>query len=177
MPRIVEDTRQQVSKHDHVREWMRGHGVEFWPRARALPFGDYVAENEDGTPYGNISVDTKKDIQELVMDVGRDHERFRRECERARASGYRLVVLVESAGRYRDRGQLSKWVSDVCRRCRRCQPSTSDRCVRYRSKPMQGKALAEIISTMERRYGVRFEFVSKREAARRICEILGVEVS
>lgn len=177
MPRVIEDSRQQRSKHTHIESWMNGHGVEFWPRARALPFGDYIAENDDGTPYGNISIDTKKDVQELVMDVGRDHARFVRECERAKAAGYRLVVLVESAGRYEDRGQLSKWTSDVCRRCRKCEPSTSPKCVTYRTKPMQGSTLVKILGTLERRYGVRFEFVSKRATARRICEILGVEVS
>ena len=176
MPRIVEDSRQQRNKHDHIAAWMDGHGVEFLPRARALPFGDYVAENDDGTPYGNVSIDTKKDVQELVMDVGRDHARFVRECERAKSAGYRLVILVESAERYRDRGQLAKWVSTVCQRCRKCVPSISKGCAAHRVKPMQGSTLVKILDALERRHGVRFEFVSKRGCARRICELLGIEV-
>ena len=176
MPRIVEDSRQQRSKHEHIESWMNGHGVDFLPRARALPFGDYIAENEDGTPYGNISIDTKKDVQELAANVGREHDRFVRECERARTAGYRLVVLVESADRYNDRSQLSKWVSDVCRRCRKCIPSTTHGCAAHRSKPMQGQTLVKILDAMERRHGVRFEFVGRRGCARRICEILGIEV-
>ena len=150
---------------------MAVHGVDFRPRERALPFGDYVSDNG-----GNVAVDTKYDVQELVMDVGRDHARFVRECERARAAGFRLVVLVESSERYNLPGQLEKWVSKVCRMCRACTPSKNARCMRHRTKPMQGDTLVKVLRTMERNHGVRFEFVSKRNCARRICELLGEEV-
>lgn len=165
---IEEDSRQQESKHRHIERWMEGHGVEFRPRARALPFGDYMSDNGS-----NVSVDTKKDVQELAMDCGRDHSRFVRECERARDAGYRLVILVESSDRYNDRTELERWISDVCRRCRKCDPRFAARCKKYRTKPMQGPTLAKIVDTLERRYGVRFEFVSKTKAAKRICELLG----
>ena len=169
---VIEDTRQQREKHEHIKAWMEAHGVAFDQRSRALPFGDYVSDNGS-----NVVVDTKKDVQELVMDVGRDHDRFVRECERARAAGFRLVVLIESSARYNDRVELARWVSDVCRRCRRCDPRFSARCKAKRSKPMQGSTLAKILDAMERRHGVRFEFVSKAQCARRICELLGEEVS
>lgn len=168
---VIEDTRQQREKHDHIRTWMEAHGVGFEQRSRALPFGDYVSDNGS-----NVAIDTKKDVQELAMDLGRDHDRFARECERAREAGYRLVVLVESSTRYEDRVELSRWVSDVCRRCRMCDPRFSAGCKKYKCKPMQGDRLAKIASTMERRYGVRFEFCSRAKAARRICELLGEEV-
>lgn len=168
---IVEDTRQQHGKHEHIERWMAAHGVEFRPRALALPFGDYASDNGS-----NVAVDTKKDIQELAMDVGRDHARFVRECERAREAGHRLVVLVESSARYNDRVELARWVSDVCRRCRMCDPRLSVRCRRYRVRPMQGATLAKIVDAIERRHGVRFEFVSRARCARRICELLGEEV-
>lgn len=169
---VIEDTRQQREKHEHIKTWMEAHGVAFDQRSRALPFGDYVSDNGS-----NVAIDTKKDVQELVMDVGRDHDRFVRECERARAAGYRLVILVESSERYNDRSQLARWTSKVCLMCRACRPSESDRCKRHRAKPMQGVTLAKIIAAMERRYGVRFEFIGKRDAARRICELLGEEVA
>lgn len=169
---VTEDSRQQQGKHTHIAAWMEAHGVAFEQRSRALPFGDYVSDNGS-----NVAVDTKKDIQELVMDVGRDHDRFVRECERARDAGFRLVVLVESSARYNDRLELARWVSDVCRRCRRCDPRLSVRCRRYRARPMQGATLAKIVDALERRHGVRFEFVSRAQCARRICELLGEEVS
>lgn len=148
---------------------MESHGVEFKPRAVALPFGDYMA---DGS---NVAVDTKKNVQELAMDVGRDHKRFVRECERARDAGYRLVILVEKHPEYNERDQLYKWVSYACRRCRKCRPLTSKGCARFRNKPMQGPTVAKIITRLEEKYGVRFEFCRKRDTARRICELLGVD--
>lgn len=168
---IIEDTRQQREKHEHIKMWMEAHGVAFEQRSRALPFGDYMSDNGS-----NVVVDTKKDVQELVMDVGRDHDRFIRECDKARAAGYRLVVLVESSARYNDRSQLERWTSKVCLMCRACRPSQENGCKRYRSKPMQGSTLVKILDAMERRHGVVFEFVSKKDAARRICELLGEKV-
>lgn len=172
MPKIIEDSRQQAHKHDHIESWMRAHGVEFEPRARALPFGDYM---RDGS---NISVDTKKDIQELVMDVGRDHARFARECDRARSDGWRLVVLVESGKRYNTRPELEGWTSGVCGRCpdmmhNRCDPHDKG-CKRHHYRPMQGETLYKITRRMELEHGVRFVYCDKADTAMVICEILGV---
>ena len=166
---IVEDTRQQAGKHDRIAKWMAAHGVEFAPRAAALPFGDYML---DGS---NISIDTKKDVQEVAGNVGKDHARFARECDRAADEGYRLVILIEEHPEYNDRSKLYTWVSYVCRRCRRCNPLKSGKCLRYRVKPMNGPTVAKILTKLEADHGVRFEFCAKRDTARRICEILGVE--
>lgn len=173
---IVEDTRQQAGKHDHVERWMREHGVEFQPRARALPFGDYM---RDGS---NVSIDTKKDVQELAMDVGRDHARFVRECQKARTAGYKLVVLVESTTTLNCPDLLRRWTNRVCKWCNArkkvgCDPHQPGRCAKFprsRCKPMQGETLVKTLKTMEGRYGVTFEFCSKKSTARRICELLGV---
>ena len=166
---IIEDTRQQEGQHRHVAAWMRSHGVDFAPRARALPYGDYMREGS------NISIDTKKDLDELAGNLGREHARFARECDRARADGYRLVILTEAGERYNDVGELSGWLGYACRKCRRCDPADpSSRCTRYRSKPMHGARLASIMAGMERDHGVRFYFCDRRDTARSICEILGV---
>lgn len=162
------DTRQQKGKHRHVDGWFEARGVPF--EYRKLDFGDYA--RADGA--SNVAVDTKKDVAEVAGNVGRDHARFARECDRAREAGWRLVVLVEEHPEYNDRAALSTWVSGACRRCRRCDPR-SDACRRYRFKPMQGGPLAKIVAGLERNHGVRFEFCSRRDTARRICELLGVE--
>lgn len=166
---IVEDTRQQARKHNNIEKWMAAHGVDFAPRAAALPFGDYMLEGS------NISIDSKQDVQEVAGNIGRDHARFVRECDRARAEGYRLIILVEEHPEYSDRSKLHGWVSYVCRRCRRCNPLRDKGCKKYRSKPMNGPTVARIIGKLEEDHGVRFEFCSKRDTARRICELLGVD--
>ena len=175
-PQVICDTRQQAGHHGHVDGWLEAHGVSY--EYRKVDFGDYVRGDE----AGNVSVDTKKDVQELAANCGRDHARFVRELVRARDAGWRLYVLVEQHPEYEDRAKLEGWVSGVCRRCHfrargMCRPSETRgaRCLRG-ARPMQGDALAKILDTMERRYGVRFMFCAKRDTARVICGLLGVEV-
>lgn len=168
---LYADTRQQSGKHVHVDRWFEEHGVEF--EYKKLDFGDYMV---DGLK-SNYSVDTKQDMQELAGNLGRAHDRFARECERAAAAGCRLVILVEQHPEYNERALVDSWTSGVCLRCRRCNPrEKGSRCVKYRCKPMQGPQLARIMATMERKYGVRFEFCSRKDTAKRICELLGIEV-
>ena len=167
MTKIQIDTRQQAHKHDHVDNWFKLHGIEYF--YKKLDFGDYQ------TVGSNISIDSKQSLDELAGNLGREHARFARECDRARADGYRLVVLTEAGERYNDVGELSRWLGYACRKCRRCDPADpSSRCARYRSKPMHGARLASIMAGMERDHGVHFYFCDRRDTARSICEILGV---
>lgn len=176
MPQIRIDTRQQAGKHVHVDKWFESHGIEYV--YEKLDFGDYA--RADG--FGNISCDTKKDVQEVAQNLGHDHARFVRECVRAKEAGYRLYVLVEQHPEYNDRELLKRWVSGVCGRCShrksgRCMgPETQGgrRCPNG-TKPMQGQTVAAIMRTLESKYGVRFMFCDKRDTARIICELLGVE--
>lgn len=168
---IYEDTRQQEGKHEAKRAWFAAHGVEVV--RKKLDAGDYATEQS------NVLVDTKRGLSEVAMDVGRDHDRFAREMERARDAGYRLVVLVEVGAPYRTTEDVARWTNDVCKRCdwyKRllCDPIARGRCRKYRSKPMRGSTMAKIIRSMERDYGCRFEYVNPRYSARRICELLGV---
>lgn len=168
--KLYEDTRQKPDAHRVKNLWWRRHGVEVV--RRKLDFGDYV----DASGRSNVSVDTKQGISELAMDVGRDHDRFVREFERARAAGFRLVVLVEEGARYNDRALMDGWVPVPCRRCGRCGRSPGERCLKYRSRPVQGRSVRRSIATMERDHGVRFEFCDRKDTARRVCELLGLEV-
>lgn len=161
------DTRQQKDKHGNIDLWLDAHKVEY--EYRKLDFGDY------STPSSNISVDTKQGMVEVAGNVGRDHARFARECDRAAAEGWRLVVLVEEHPEFeRDRSLMDGWVAYPCRRCRRCDPLSSTGCRRYRSKPMQGATIRRIIEGLERNHGCRFMFCNRRKTARIICELLGV---
>lgn len=167
MTRIQIDTRQQVGKHTNIDSWFDSHGIEYF--YQKLDFGDY-AEVDNG---GNIVVDSKQDIQEVAGNVGHDHARFVRECDRAAEAGYRLYILVEEHPEYADRDLLATWVSGVCRRCRKCDPLES-KCVARRFKPLNGPTLRKIIDRIEYDHGARFLFCDKRDTARVICELLGV---
>ena len=158
---VYEDTRQQAGKHKAKHRWFEAHGVDVV--RRKLDFGDYMA---DGS---NVSVDTKKDIYEVASNLTAQHDRFRRECERAAAEGCRLVVLVENRSGVSDLGSLSEWREDADHLSMRVRRSGN----RY-ARRIDGATLSKAMSTMFERYGVRFEFCHPNDSARRICEELGV---
>lgn len=172
--KIYEDTRQQVArgdKHELKHSWFAAHDVMVV--RKKLDFGDYAA---DGS---NVVVDTKRNVGELAMDVGRDHARFVREMERARDAGYRLIILVESGKPYDSLDSLYGWTSSACRMCRlfktrECNPREVVNCLKYHRKPMQGVSVAKICKRMEERYDCRFVFVHPAHAAATICKLLGV---
>ena len=160
-----------MGRHSLKHAWWSAHGVEI--ERRKLDTGDYWAE---GSAF---LVDTKKDVQELAGNVGRDHDRFVRELDRARDAGCRLFILVEEHEAYNDRERLHRWVCRTCRMCaefraKRCDPN-ADACRIRRFKPMNGAKLAKIVATLERDHGALFLFTRRGDSARTICDLLGVE--
>lgn len=181
MMELYEDTLQQRGKHEAKHKWFESHGVKLsqtrFDGKHAVPvsFGDYY---RDGA---NVVVDTKRDISEVAKNInGKEHDRFKRECVRAAQAGYRLIVLVENREGVSCLRDLLPWINDHCRYCayyRRegCVPTDGGKCARHNTrKPIQGARLARAMSTMTTRYGVRFEFCTPGEAAKRICDLLGV---
>lgn len=173
---LVEDTRQQIhdgDKHAVKHEWWAAHGIEVV--RRKLDFGDYSV---DGS---NIFVDTKQSIDELASNLGRGHDRFRREIARANAAGCLLVVLVETT-EATCLDDVMEWVNGHCRHCnkfysRACKPfDQKSVCLRHGTKkPLQGPTLHQQMDTMQKTRCVRFEFTKPEASARRICELLGVK--
>ena len=169
------DTRQQAGKHENKHEWWALHGV---PTVRVkLDFGDYMT---DGS---NRSIDTKRSIDEIAQNInGKQHGRFKRECQRAAAAGYRLVILIENEDGITDFGSLQAWTNTHCRYCvhfnkKACDPRDSgEKCRKHGTrKPIQGERLAKAMQTMTERYGVLFAFCHPKESAKIICELLGVK--
>lgn len=173
---LYEDSRQQVhdgDKHALKHEWWAAHGIQV--ERRALPYGDYM---RDGS---NVTVDTKRNVAEIAQNIcGKNHDRFRRECQRASADGYRLVVLVENVHGYESPADAIGWVNAHCRACRlykkyECNPGTTPKCERHGTKPpAQGPQVAAAMVTMSRKYGVMFEFCTPDDAGKTVCELLGV---
>ena len=146
---ILCDTRQQPGKHDNIEAYFRRHEIAF--ERQALFVGDYAIANDQ-----RRSVDSKSGVLELLQDVHGDHERFRRECERAQAAGIQLLVLVEEV---LPEGGLSAWQSP---RDRNGRPRTRANLEHLR------KALL----TMTAKYGVRFRFCDPKDTGRLIVEYL-----
>lgn len=181
---IWEDSLQQHGKHSVKHAWWSAHGVtvvriRFDGTHEQCPvsFGDYY------TPGSNRVVDTKRSVDEIAGNIGgKQHQRFKRECQRARGAGYRLIVLVENKHGYTTLDAVREWVNGHCSVCGhyrrdRCDPrDLSTKCPKHGTrKPIQGDRLVKAMRTMAERYGVEFRFCNPSESARIVCELLGVE--
>ena len=120
-----------------------------------LFIGDYQDFNRP-----QIIVDRKQNIAELVKNCTADHERFRRELQRAQMANTTLVVLVEQ-NRYKDRDRwihvesiedLMLWES----------PHTA----------IRGEKVYRVLRSWMAKYPLRVEFCDKRSTGRRIYEII-----
>jgi len=165
------DTRQQAGRHDLKEYYWAAHGVEI--RRTKLFVGDYTLPTNQ-----SICIDTKKDIQEIVGDIcGKQHERFRNECLRAQEAGIKLIVLIEDDtvdenGRYliNDIRDLHKWQNPR----KKIRVKRDGQWVQKYPNATSGVSLKKAMITMTVRYGVDFQFVRKKDAGKRILELLGV---
>lgn len=117
-----------------------------------LDVGDYMTD-----PPGRVSVDRKQNLIEVVANVCQQHERFTKECIRAKESGIKLIFLIEHGGAIKTLEDVKEWKNP-----------------RLEVSPyaVSGKRLYQIMKTYEAKYGVRWEFCNKRVTGRRIVELL-----
>lgn len=211
---LISDKGQQKGKHTAKENYWKDQGIEVL--TMPLPCGDYIIanervmdvinrKNERGVPVKkmdflgtyNATVDTKKDIQELVGDIcGKQHARFRDECILAQNNGIKLYVLVQNAGglikgtkdiynpTIRALDELHKWKNPRLFVMKR----TSDVIGHYKSgKPIyrrtqrypaatRGETLMKACKTMQKKYGVEFIFCSNSEQGTKVIELLQQEV-
>lgn len=147
---VLCDTRQQAGKHGNIDAYFAKTGIKM--DRCALYVGDYALAHDGGRV-----VDTKQDVIELIHDVmTSDHERFRRECERAQEAGIRLLVLTEET---LPEGGLSAWQS----------PKKRDG---KKLTAVNGETLRRALLTMTVKYGVRFRFCDANSTGRIIAEYL-----
>lgn len=167
---ILEDTRNQVGKHDLKAEYFAQNGIEI--RRTKLYVGDYTLPTNQ-----SICIDTKKDIQELIGDIcGKQHERFRNELLRAKESGIRLIILIEDDGGFCDYkktifnkpvtslNDLFSWKNPrlfIWKKGKQLYPNAT-----------KGSVLAKACMTMESKYDCCFIFCRKKDAGKKIVELL-----
>ena len=85
---IIIDTREKPKAIVNIKKYFDAHGIEYV--SKKLDFGDYMTDE-----HGKISIDRKQNIDELAKNCTIEHDRFKRELERARKAGAKLVILVE----------------------------------------------------------------------------------
>lgn len=147
---IIEDTRQQASKHFLKHKFFADNQIKV-VRSK-LPIGDYA-----NIKNMSVIVDTKKDIQEIIGNVTKDHKRFIKECDLAAESGIKLIILIENEDGVTSINELYKWYNKR---------------LKWSPNATTGRTLAKILTGIEYRHSVVFEFCKPNEAGKRIVELL-----
>ena len=166
---ILEDTRNVVGKHSFKHKWFAENGIEV--RRTKLYCGDYTLPTNQ-----SVCIDTKQNLLELCGNVcGKEHARFRRECERAQEAGIKLIILVEndrqqigSTGIWnpaiRKLSELSKWANPrlfIRKGGKQLYPNAT-----------RGATLMKACMTMEKKYSCRFLFCTPEESGAEIVRLL-----
>lgn len=153
---IIEDTRNQSGKHKHINAYFALHGIKV-VRSKML-VGDYQIAND-----GRVAVDTKKDVLELFMNLGKDHQRFRRECELAKAADIQLIILTEEE---LPGGRIDNWVSP------KFKSSNAYHTAGTPKSKANPHTMRKIMITMTKKYGVVFKFCNKEDTGAKVVELL-----
>lgn len=149
---LIEDTRQQKDKHILKHNFFNDNDISVL-RSK-LPVGDYANIKDM-----SIVVDTKKDIQEIISNVTKQHERFRSECELANSNGIKLIVLIENKQNVTCIKDLAGWYNWR---------------LKTNKRATTGKQLMKILYTMEDKYNVEFQFCSPENSPLKILELLNI---
>lgn len=144
------DTREHKYELARVQRQLERLGVK--TINSKLYVGDYQSLDNP-----RLVVDRKKDLLELCGNVCQQHDRFRRELVRAQDAGIRIIILCEHGEDVRSLEDVYFWENP-----------------RLLQSPhaVSGHGLYKSLCTIRDRYGVQFEFCTKRETGRRIMELL-----
>jgi ribosome-associated protein len=98
-----------------------------------------------------------EEIANNICGKREEHDRFIRECKRAKEVGCKLIFLVENKNGITALSDVHKWVNPR---------------VIYSPKCVQGDRLQKAMETIQDRYGVQFLFCTPDQSAQLIKEIL-----
>lgn len=150
---IIVDSREHAKAITKILKYFEANGIEY--DVSKLYVGDYIRYDDP-----RLVIDRKQNIAELAKNCTSDHERFRRELERVKKAGARLVVLVEQ-NRYKDRDE---WVEARCISDLMCWSSPHT--------VVTGEKVYRVLASWCAKYPISVEFCDKRSTGRRIVEIL-----
>lgn len=150
---IIVDSREKPKAITGILDYFDRNGIEY--ETSKLLFGDYMDYNRP-----QLVIDRKQNIAELAKNCTSEHERFRRELERAKKAGAQLVVLVEQ-NRYKDRGE---WVSvrEPVDLIRWSSPHTM----------VRGEKIYRVLASWCAKFPLRVMFCDKRSTGKEIVNIL-----
>ena len=150
---LMVDTREHPKAIQTILRQL--HSLDVETVSTKLLIGDYM---DFQTP--KVCVDRKRNIAELAKNCTADHERFRRELERAQKANTTLVVLVEQ-NRYKDR---DRWIH--------CESVEDLMLWESPHTTIRGEKVYRVLRSWMAKYPLRVEFCDKQSTGRRIYEII-----
>ena len=147
---IIQDTREKVSKHDHILIPFSLMGIRV--ERETLPIGDYTLKDDWTT-----IIDTKQDLFEVINNVTSQHERFKKEMIKAKNFKIQLIILVEQP--FESIYEIQHWKVP---KYKNGVPKTK----------MNPETLMKIMLTQQEKYGIKYMFCRKDESAEKIVKIL-----
>lgn len=150
---IIIDSREKPKAIEKIIKYFEHEGIQY--TTSKMLFGDYMDYNQP-----NIVIDRKHDIAELAKNCTAEHERFRRELERAQDAGATLYILVEQ-NRYTSNGEHIKVerISDL---------------LRWSSKYtiVKGEKVFRVLVGWMRKFPLKVVFCDKRHTGEMIVKII-----
>lgn len=127
-----------------------------WIRT-ALPSADYMlvkcGYEKVKRDYTTL-IDTKKNIEEIAGNLCNtlEHQRIDREVARAKELGCKEFIFLICDDKIKTSEDLKKW--------------------RSKRTKVKGETLFKIMSTMHKKYGIRFIFTSKKNMGKYVVKLL-----
>ncbi len=143
---IIVDTREKG--HQSILKYFDKVGQDYI--ISKLDFGDYMLYNN----Y-DVVIDRKNNLLELAGNLCHtlEHERINREIKRAKDEGVKDFIFLISESKIKTIDDIKNWSS----------PHTK----------VKGSTLLKIMSTMAKRYKIRFIICARKDMGKKIIELLG----
>jgi ERCC4-type nuclease len=147
------DSREQERAIGAIKAEFERQKVKYF--VSKLIVGDYMSFDNP-----RLIIDRKRNLSELVQNLGTDSGRFYREMKTAFVIGIKMIVLCEHGGKIKRLEDVSNWKNPMLDK----YPNA-----------MSGRELMERIHRISVSYGVRFIFCDKRNTGKKIIELLSTK--
>lgn len=162
---IQADTRQKKKHHTVKEKYFADNGIKVVNSKMLV--GDYCIPGE------KIAVDTKANITELYGNLIQDHQRFKNECILAQECGMQLIILIENKDGVKEIRDIAKWKNPQMLKYWKAVKIAKKNNQKPPKPPASNVQLIKMMSTMQKKYGVKFMFCTPDEAGAKVVELLG----
>ena len=185
--KIGVDKAQQDGKHDlkHNQLMEMGHELYNMP----VPVGDYIEitpeiqevidrrgdklKKMDTIGLIRVSIDTKRDMEELYSCLVQDHGRFSDSCFLAKNNGIKLIILTENTEGITNSNEIGKWKNEKRWKSWFAAKAKAERAGKKPPRsPAKPSQLIKTMWTMHERYGTLFLFANPQNTAQAIVDLL-----